>query len=63
MVEPIDSNGDNPDATPQRVVLASVGGRDEARVTDWENEGGRFGVEPELADVRSEEVPTVDWPN
>jgi hypothetical protein len=57
-----DRNGDVPDPAPRRLVLAGPGGRDDARLTDWENEGGRYAVEPALAVLGSEELPAGrDW--
>lgn len=55
-------NGDVPDLVPRRLVLAGAGGREDARVTDWENEGGMYAVEPEVAVPGSEELPAgLDW--
>jgi hypothetical protein len=44
---------------PPRLVLA--GGRDDARVPDWENEGGYI-AEPKLTDLGSEHLPVgLGW--
>jgi hypothetical protein len=57
----VDRDSDITDAAPRRLAFVSAGGRD-ARVEDWENEGGRYFDEPELAGLSSEELPAgLDW--
>jgi hypothetical protein len=57
----IDRKGDVHSFASRRLVLTSAGGRDDARVTDWENEGGTHAVEPDLAVLGSQEPAGLDW--
>jgi hypothetical protein len=58
----IGRQGKMSDGRARAPVLTVVGVRDDARLADWENEGGRSAVETLLADVAATELPAgLGW--